>query len=52
MLAIGQLVEPAQEGRGIEILIAAIAVGNPVAGLAAVVEIEHGGDGIDPKPSI
>ncbi len=37
----------AQEVDGVEVLVAAIAVGYPLARLAAVVEIEHGGDGID-----
>src|SRR5579864_561085 len=40
-------VEAAQKGNGVEILPAAKAIGHPFAGLPAIVEIEHRGDGID-----
>ena len=47
MLAERELIQPAQEGRRLEIFIAAVHIGNPFTRLAAVVEIEHRGDGID-----
>ena len=34
---------------GFQIFIAAVTVGNPVAVLPAVIQIEHGGDGIHPE---
>src|SRR4051812_33918294 len=40
-------IEAAQESHRIEIFPPAIFVGNPTAGRAAIVEIEHGGDRID-----
>ena len=41
------LVELLEEVDGFEVLAAAEAVGNPLAFLAAVVEVQHRGDGID-----
>ncbi len=35
-----------EEGDGVQVLPAAIGVGGPFAGLAGVVEVEHGGDGV------
>ena len=46
MLFVGFLIEAAQEVDGVEVLAAAEFVGNPLALLARVVEIEHGGDGV------
>ena len=43
------LVELAEEGDGIEVLPSAMAVGHPLAGLAAVVEVEHGGHRVHPQ---
>ncbi len=41
------LVEAPDEGDGIEVFAAAIAIGDPLARLAREVEIEHRRDGID-----
>jgi hypothetical protein len=38
-----QFVEAAQKVDGFQVLVAAVLVGNPLAGLARVIEIEHGG---------
>jgi len=46
---IGDLVHLADEVDGAEILVAAVAVGNPLSGFARVVEIEHRRDRIDPQ---
>jgi len=43
-------VEVSQEVNGFEVFAAAIGVGHPLAGVAAIVQIEHGGDGVDAKP--
>src|SRR4029077_15353407 len=47
MLAEAELVQSAQEGRRLEILITAVDIGNPFARLAAVIEIEHRRNRID-----
>ena len=39
-------VQPLQEADGLEVLAAAMHVGDPFAGLAGVVEVEHGRDGV------
>ena len=49
MMLVRQDVEFLDERNGFEILAAAEFVGNPFARLAAVVEIQHRGDGIDPQ---
>src|SRR5581483_10262026 len=41
------LVEAAQEVDSFEVLVAPVLVRYPLAGLAGIVEIEHGGDGVD-----
>ena len=46
MLFVGFLVEPAQEVDGFEIFASAEFVGDPLAFLARIIEIEHGSDGI------
>ena len=47
MQAIDLLVQPAQERDGLEVLASAVDVGDPLALLAGVVEVEHGGHRID-----
>ena len=47
---INEFIDPLQKGHGIAIVIAAIAVGQPFAGFARIIEVEHRGDGIDAKP--
>ena len=47
VLAIGFVVHALQEGDGLEVFAAAMAIGNPLAVLARVVEIEHRGHRID-----
>ena len=42
-------VEGAHEGDRLEVLAAAVLVGQPVARLARVVAVEHRGDGVDPQ---
>ena len=42
-------VEGAQEVDGLQILVAAVLVGHPLAALAAVVQVEHGGHGVHPQ---
>ena len=44
MAAVNIRIHLLQEADGLQVLIAAVAVGNPFAGLARVVEVEHGGD--------
>ena len=39
-----------QEGNGVEVLPAAVLVGQPLAFLARVVEVEHRGNRVDPQP--
>ncbi len=45
--AVGDLVHAPQEVDGVEVLVAAVAVRHPFAGLARVVEVEHRRDGVD-----
>ena len=45
-----RLVELAEEGDGIQVLVAPVLVGEPFARLSRVVEIEHRGDGVDAQP--
>src|SRR5437667_6432745 len=40
MVAVDQFVQPPQEGRGVEVLVAAVLVRDPLTGLAAVIEVE------------
>ena len=47
MFAMAELVEPLDEVDRLEVLVAAEDVGDPLAGFARVVEVEHRGDGID-----
>ena len=49
MLAMTELVEPFDEVDRLEVFVAAEDVGDPLAGLARIVEIEHRGDGVDPQ---
>src|SRR4030095_564311 len=49
MIAVDRFVEVAQERYCTEVFPAAVDVGNPLAVLAPVVEIEHRGDRIDAK---
>ena len=44
-----ELVESFEEVDCLEVLVAAELVGDPLAGLARIVEIEHRGDGVDPQ---
>ena len=50
MLAKDGFVELLEECNGLEILPAAVAVRYPVAVVPAVIEIEHGGNGVHPQP--
>ena len=50
MLAIGQLVHPAHEVDGFQVLAPAELVGHPLVRLARIVEVEHRGDRIDAQP--
>ncbi len=43
------LVEMTQEGDGLQVLAAAMDVGDPLALLARIVAVEHGGHGVDPQ---
>ena len=43
-------VDMANEGDGFEILASAMLVGDPLARLAAVIAVEHRGDGVDAQP--
>ena len=43
----GYLVESLDEGHGFEVLVPPELVRNPFAGLPRIVEVEHGGHGID-----
>ena len=45
-----RLVELAHEVDRLEVLAAAVLVGDPLAVLARVVEVQHRGDGVDPQP--
>ena len=45
--AVDGLVEAPEEGDGLEVLAAAVVVGDPLPRLAGVVEVEHGGHGVD-----
>ena len=42
------LVEPLEEVHGLQILVAAVDIGDPLAPLAAVVQVEHGGHRVHP----
>ena len=48
-LLVGDRIQLFKEGDGLEIFIPAIFIRDPVAGLPRIIEIEHGGDRIDPK---
>ena len=50
VLAIDALVEAAQEVDRLEVLATAVLVGDPLAVLARVVEVEHRRDGVDAQP--
>ena len=43
-----ELVRALEECHGLEVLVAAVHVGDPLTGLARVVEVEHRGHGVDP----
>jgi hypothetical protein len=49
MLLAEDLVHPAQESDGLEVLATAMHVRQPLSFLAAIVAVEHRGDGIDPQ---
>ena len=49
MIAIGGEIELLDEFHRLEILVAAEAVGDPLPGAPSVVEVQHGGDRIDPQ---
>ena len=49
MLGRDERVQLAEEVDGLEVLAAAVHVGNPRAGRAGVVEVEHRGHGVDPQ---
>ena len=44
--AVHRFVEPAQEGDGLQVLVAAVWVGDPFAGAPRVVEVQHRRDGV------
>ncbi len=46
-LGVDLFVEGAQEGDGPQVFVATVIIGDPLPGLAAVIVVEHGGDGID-----
>ncbi len=50
MLAVHALVEQAQEIDGVDVLVAAVLVRDPLAALAAVVEVEHRRHRVDAQP--
>ena len=45
-----QFVEAAQKLDGLQVLVAAVLIGNPLAGLARVVQVQHGGHRIHAQP--
>ncbi len=47
---IDNLVEPLQKVNGIEILLATVNIGNPFSLVPRIIQIEHGGYGVDPEP--
>jgi hypothetical protein len=47
MFLVADLVEPLEELDRLEVLVAAEDVGDPLAGLPRVVEIDHRGHGVD-----
>src|SRR5262249_52436041 len=47
VLAVAELVEAFQELDGVQVFIAPEGVGDPFPRFAGIVEVEHGGDGID-----
>jgi len=47
VFAVAELVQALDEVDRFEVLVAAVHVGHPVAGLARVVQVEHRGDGVD-----
>ena len=49
VLAVDVLVEPAQEGDGLEVLAAPVGVRHPLARLARVVEVQHRGHRVHPQ---
>ena len=49
MLEMAELVQPLEEVDRLEVFVAAELVGDPFAGLARIVEVEHRGDGVDPQ---
>ncbi len=48
-IAVSTRIRLAQEAHRLEVLPAAMDIGNPLAGLAAIVEVEHRSDRIDPQ---
>ncbi len=48
--AVDHLVQPPQEGERFQVLPAPELVGHPLAGLARVVPVDHGGDRVHPQP--
>ena len=49
VLAVHLLVGPLQQADRLVVVVAAIDVGHPLAGVARIVQIEHGGDRIHPQ---
>ena len=45
--AVGDLVEAPDEAQGLEVLPAAVAVGDPLPRFPGIVEVDHGGHGVD-----
>ena len=48
-VAVDHLVEAAEEGHGLQVLPAPVAVGDPLSLFAAVVQVEHRGHGVHPE---
>src|ERR1051325_6665476 len=50
MTRVDSLVDLPEQRDGFQVLAASVLVGNPLSLVAAVIQIEHGGDGIDAQP--
>ena len=50
MRAVHHLVQALEKGDGLEVLAPSEHVGNPLAGLARIVAVDHGGDGVHAQP--
>jgi len=49
MLGVDHLIQATEEGRGFEVLPPSIPIGDPLACLAAIVQVEHRRHGIHPE---